>query len=64
MKDYRVEFSYMEPNWGDILLEDFEDNETEEEIKKVALENIEQSYPEALDVEITLIEEAHGTHRL
>jgi len=50
---YKVDYSYMEPGWDDILVE----ADTKEEAKEIATQRIAQAYPEAQDFEIVEVEE-------
>lgn len=49
MTKYEVEFSYAVPEWGDITLE----ADTQEEAEDEAINHVNMSYPEAIDIEIT-----------
>lgn len=50
---YMIEFAYTEPRWGDIELE----AKNTEEARAIASEEIELSYPEAMDIEILAVKE-------
>lgn len=50
---YRVDYSYSVPYWGDIELDTDSVAEAEEE----ALRHIEMMFPEAIDIELTEVNE-------
>lgn len=51
---YDIDFAYVEPAWGTISL--IADNE--DEARTQAFVEIERSYPEAEEIEVTIIREA------
>lgn len=55
MKQWHVDYSYSEPRWGDV---EFPAHDIpREEVEAEARTFIEDMYPEALDIEITRVEE-------
>jgi hypothetical protein len=53
MPTYQVSYSYEIPEWGTIELE----AENEEEARELAMEEIEFSYPEISNIEISKVEQ-------
>lgn len=54
MADYKINFSYAEPRWGDLTITNCEN---EEQARRIAKSEVETIFPEALDVEINQVTE-------
>ena len=53
MATYQVDFTYLVPEWGNVEL----DADTQETAKELAMSEIEDLYPEAVEIEITNVSE-------
>lgn len=53
--DYTIEFAYSEPHWGTIVVDGLAADVPLDEVQYEAIKQIEMSYPEAYDIEITKV---------
>lgn len=57
MKDFVIDFNYIEPRWGSVNLSADDQKEAED----IALDHIQLAYPEASEIDITSVKEAVST---
>ena len=55
MSEYEIDFSYVEPRFGNFWITADDPDEAE----NLALQNIRQTYPEAEDIKIEMVKKVH-----